>query len=244
MEVVLATDAGELQRALHHAKRRVAVTVHDAVAERAVVRADAHGAFQLDGFQHQRRELFLDAPQLFSVLRVGVFFDREFLRVRIVAGIHADDFHPLHRFHRCFRFEMDVRDDRNIAAALAKFGDDVLQVRRVLHRRCCDADELATDGDEFKRLFHAGRRVHRVAGDHGLRHDRMIPADDDASARGIADDDFARLTTLENVGRLAVAHGKSVLRGECDRCVRLAIGVRTAHPIADVVERDPNHETD
>ena len=41
--IELAGDAGELERALDHAERRVAVAVHDAVGERAVVGADAHG---------------------------------------------------------------------------------------------------------------------------------------------------------------------------------------------------------
>src|SRR5919106_1491128 len=46
MVVVLAGDAGELQSAFHHAKRRVTEAVHDAIAERAVIGADAHGAAQ------------------------------------------------------------------------------------------------------------------------------------------------------------------------------------------------------
>ena len=41
--VVLARDANELQRGLDHARRRIAVAVHDAVRQRAVVGADAHG---------------------------------------------------------------------------------------------------------------------------------------------------------------------------------------------------------
>ena len=47
MEIVLAADAGKFQRAFHHAQRRVAVTVHDAVAERAVIGADAQAALQV-----------------------------------------------------------------------------------------------------------------------------------------------------------------------------------------------------
>ncbi len=36
--------------------------------------------------------------------------------------------------------------------------------------------------------------------------DRMIAADDHAAVGGIADDDFAGLAALVNVGRFAVAH--------------------------------------
>ena len=102
---------------------------------------------------------------------------------------------------------MNVRDDWNVAAALAKFGDDVLQVGRVLYRRCGDADDLATDGDEVQRLLHAGLGVHRVAGDHGLHGDGMLATDNDTPVGGITDDGLARAAAFVEVGRLAVAHG-------------------------------------
>ena len=175
-----------------------------------MVRADTHGALELDAFEHERGEFLFNAPQLLRILLVSVFLDRKLLRVSVIARIHAHDFHPLHRFHRGFRFEMNIRDDGNIAAALAKFSDDVLQVRRVLHRGRGDADELATDGDKIKRLLHAGRCIHRIASDHGLRHNGMIAADDHASVHWIADDDFARLAALEDVGRIAVAHERTI----------------------------------
>ena len=90
----------------------------------------------------------------------------------------------------------------------AQFGDDVLQVGRVLHRRRGDAHDLAADGDQVERLLHAGGGVHRVAGDHGLHDDGMIAADDDAAARGIADDDFAGLAAAQEVRaiRSSVTH--------------------------------------
>ena len=151
---------------------------------------------QPDALQHQRRELLLDALQLGGVLLVGVFLDGEFLRVGVIAGIDADHLDPLRRFQRGFGLEMDVGDDRHEAAARAQFGDDVLQVRRVLHRRRGDADDLAADGDQVERLLHALGGVHRVAGEHGLHHDGMVAADDDAAARRVADDDFAGLAAL------------------------------------------------
>ena len=92
---------------------------------------------------------------------------------------------------------------------LAQFGDDVLQIRRVLHGRRGDAHDLAADGDEFERLLHAQRRVHRVAGEHGLHDDGMIAADDDAAVRRIADDDFAGLAAMIKIWGFAVAHSRS-----------------------------------
>ena len=126
----------------------------------------------------------------------------KFLGVGVIAGIDADDLDPFHRFHRGFGLEMDVGDNRHEAILRAQFGDDVLQIRRVLHRRRGDADELAADGDEFERLPHALGGVHRVAGEHGLHDDGMIAADDDAAARRVADDDFAGLAAL--VGKWAI----------------------------------------
>ena len=207
MEVVLSGDMGELQRALNHAERRVAESVHDAVGKRTVVRADADGALEALAFEHERREFFLDALQLFHVLRVGVFLDGKFFGVGVVAGVHADDFHPLHSFHRGFRLEMDVGHDGHGAAAFAEFGDDDLQVRRVLHGRGGDAHDLATDGDEIERLLHTGGGVHRVTGDHGLHDNGAVAADDDAAVGGVADNDFAGDAAVMEEGGFAVFHG-------------------------------------
>ena len=153
-------------------------------------------ALQPLAFEHERREFLLDALQLGGVLLVGVFLGGKFLRVGVIAGIDADNLDPFHGFHRGFGLEMDVGDDRHEAVLLAQFGDDLLQIRRVLHRRRGDADELAADGDEFERLLHGLGSVHRVAGEHGLHDDGMIAADDDAAARRIANDDLARLAAL------------------------------------------------
>ena len=197
MEVVLAADAGELQRALDHAQRGVAVAVHDAVGERAVVGADAQGALQLLQLQHERGELLLDAAQFGGVGVVGVFLDGKLLGVGVVAGIDAHHLDPVRGFHRGVRLEVNVGHDGHEAAARTQLGDDVLQVCRVLHRGRGDADDLATDGDEFERLLDGLGGVHRVAGEHGLTDDRVVAAHDDAAARGVADDDFARGTAVE-----------------------------------------------
>ena len=188
-EVVVAEvagDAGELERALDHAERGIAVTVHDAVAERAVVRADAHGAAVLLHEKDERREALADALQFGGVLRVGVFDDLEFLRVGVVAGVDADFLDPLRGLQRGLGFEMDVGHDRHAAAARAQPGDDVLEVRRVLHRRRGDADDFTPDRREIERLLDARRGVHGVAGDHRLHADGIAPADADGADAHLA----------------------------------------------------------
>ena len=126
VEIVFARDMREFQRALDHAERRVAETIHDAVTQRTVIRADADATLEFLRLDDERRKLFFDAREFGGVLLVVVFLDGKFLGVGVVAGIHADDFHPLHRFHGGFRLEMNVRDNRHIAALLAQFGNDVL----------------------------------------------------------------------------------------------------------------------
>jgi hypothetical protein len=82
----------------------------------------------------------------------------------------------------------------------AQLGDDGFQVGGVLDGGGGDAHELAADGDELERLLHALGRVHGVAGEHGLHHDGVETAHDEAAAGGVADDDFAGETPLVDVG--------------------------------------------
>ena len=175
----LAGDSGEFQRALHHAERRIAVAVHDAVGKRAVIGADAHRDAAILAKLHQRREPLANALQLREVLLISVLDDLEFLRVGIVAGIDADLFHPARGFQRGFWLEMDIGDDWDIAALLAEALDDDLEIRGVLDRGSGDANDLAADGHEGERLADAGVRVHRVARDHRLEADRVRAADAD-----------------------------------------------------------------
>jgi len=50
----------------------------------------------------------------------------------------------------------------------------MLKISGVLDRRRGDADDLATDGDQVERLFHALGGIHRVARQHRLHHDRIL----------------------------------------------------------------------
>jgi hypothetical protein len=72
---------------------------------------------------------------------------------------------------------MDVRDDRDMAAALTETFHDMLEIPRVFHCRRGDAHNFAAYLRQLHRLL--GRRfgVHRVTGDHGLDTDRILPAD-------------------------------------------------------------------
>ena len=177
MKSVVAGDAGELQGALDHAERRVAVAVHDAVAERAVVGADADRDATFFTEEDQRREGFADALQLGGVLLVGVLLDGELLGVREVARIDADFFHPARGFHGGVGFEVDVGHEGHVATGFEQAALDVLQVGSVLDRRGGDADNLGTDVCQVERLLDAGRSIHGVAGDHGLHPDRIAAAD-------------------------------------------------------------------
>jgi hypothetical protein len=206
VEMAVARDAGEFEGALDHAERRIAVAVHDPVAQRTVVRADAHGPTSLPAEIDQGGKLLLDPLQLRFVLGVAVFLDGKLLRVGVVAGIDAHLLDPLRSFKRGVRFEMDVRDDRHMAIPRPQFTNNVFEIRRILHRGRRDAHDLAADLDQFERLADAERGIHGVAGQHGLHDHGMRPADDDAAARGVAYRDFARLATLILERRKAVAH--------------------------------------
>ena len=76
---------------------------------------------------------------------------------------------------------MDVGDDWHIAAALAQTFDDVLEVARVFYSGCGDADDLTASVRQLHRLLDRRFRIHRVAGDHRLDTDRVVPADTDVA---------------------------------------------------------------
>ena len=186
MIIQFARDPGEFERALHHPERRVAVAVHDPVGKRTVIRADAHGAPVLLAKLDQRREPLADPLQLRRVLLVRVFENLELLRVGVIAGIDPDLLHPFRGFHGRLRLEMDVGHDRHLAAALAQPGDDVLQIRRVFHRRRGDPHDLAAGFSQLECLRDRRLGVHRVARDHRLDADRVRPADADLADHHLA----------------------------------------------------------
>ena len=116
VEIVVPGDAGKLERAFDHAQWGVPEAVHDPIAQRAVVGADAHGAAQFLAELHQRREAVFDALQLSGILLVGVFLGGKFFGVGVIARVDADDLDPFGRLHSGFRLEVNVRDNRDLAA--------------------------------------------------------------------------------------------------------------------------------
>jgi hypothetical protein len=62
--------------------------------------------------------------------------------------------------------EMDVSDDRDVAAALAQTFDDVLEIARILHRRRGDPDNFTASLCQLDRLLDRRLGVHRVTGNH------------------------------------------------------------------------------
>ena len=90
--VVLAADARELERRLHHAGGGVAVTGQGAGAEGTVVGADAHGDAALLALEHERGERLLDGLELGVVLLVRLVKDilKLFATVGKVTGVDAN----------------------------------------------------------------------------------------------------------------------------------------------------------
>jgi hypothetical protein len=220
VEVVFAGDAGKFEGALDHAQGGVAVAVHDAVGEGAVVGADAHGAAQLFAQEHQGGEGFFNAVKLGLVFGVGVFADGEFFFVGIVAGVDADGFDPLGGFQGGVGFEMDVGHDGDVGeAVLVEGAANVLEVGGVFAGGGGDADDLAAGAGQEQGLAQAGFGVHGVGGEHGLDDDGVVAAHADG-----ADNDFSGGTAavLEPVGEGGLCgscHAGIMAQGGCgEKC--------------------------
>ena len=156
-----------------------------------MVGADAQGPAQLLAQLDQRREFLLEARQLGGILLGGVLLDGEFLGIGVVARIDPHHLDPFGGLERGLGLEVDVGDNRDVAAARAQVGHDVLEIGSVLDRRRGDADDLAAGLDEFEGLSHALGGVHGVARQHGLDDDRMMAADDDAAPPRFTHDHLA-----------------------------------------------------
>src|SRR5688572_30757583 len=101
---------------------------------------------------------------------------------------------------------MDIRDDGDETVFFAQFGDNILEIGRVLDSGGGDPHQLAADRHEVEGLAHGQRSVHRVAREHRLDNDGVVATDNDAPATRIANDDFARFSPLKAKWRRAVAH--------------------------------------
>ena len=169
----IAGDPGKLEGAFHHPEGRVAVAIHDAIAQASVVRADSHRDPMFLAELDERGKFFPNAGEFRVVLRVRVFAHSELLLVRVVAWIDAHLFHPLCRFHGRFRLEMDVCDQRDVAAPRAEGIRRYLKIGGIFDGRRGDSDDFTADRDEFQRWPTHFVGIHRVARQHRLDADRM-----------------------------------------------------------------------
>ena len=168
--VLLAAHLGKLDGGLGHSLGGVAVTAHDALAERAVVGADAHGGVVLLAYLDEARHLLPYPLKLVGVLLFGEM-GLAGVSVGIVAGI---DTHLLH--DRGSRLggegvEMDVRHQRDSATATSQLVLDVIEVLRRLDVGGCDAYQLAAGFNKAQGLLDGGLGVHGVGVGHGLDSD-------------------------------------------------------------------------
>ena len=180
MEAVALADADEFQRALDHAQRRVAVAVHQAVGERAVVGADAQRAAQFLRALDQRGKRVVQALQLGFVFVVRVFLDGEFFLVGVIARVDAHLLDVLDGLHRGGGQKVDVGDQRQLPPP--RGGDlraDFLERARGLLVRRGDADDFAAGLGQAEGLAHRRSHVLRQRSRHRLHPQRIRAADAD-----------------------------------------------------------------
>ena len=151
--------------------------------KRAVIGADAHGDAPSSCITRPAAETSREcASSSARVFLVGVFPHREFLLIRVIAGIDAYFLDPFRRLHRGFGLEMNVRHQRDVAmprarspaAIFSRFAASLTVgavIRTISQPTATRSSVCAT------RL----RRVHRVASDHRLDANRIVSADTDSS---------------------------------------------------------------
>ena len=153
-----------------------------------MVGSDAHGAAEIFAEFDQRGEFGTDTVEFLLILGVGVLADFEFFLIGVVAGIDADFFHPFGSFESGVRLEMDVSDERHLAACGAHLAGDVFQIRGVDFRLCGDSHHFAAGVCEAEDFRDAGGGVAGVRGDHRLHADRVMRAYADVSDHHLAGD--------------------------------------------------------
>ena len=199
MVIVALADAHELQRRFHHPLRRVPETVHDAVRQRAVVCADAHGNAVVPELQNQRLEALLDALQLSLIFPIAILALGEPFLVGVVAGVDAHLLHVLRSLESGVGGEVDVGNQRYAHAAAIQRCLDVPQILGLVERRRRQPHQLATGVDQLDGFGHRGVGVHGVADGHRLQADRVVAADGH-----VANVDDARFAAVVGKGIPAV----------------------------------------
>src|SRR5262249_1656682 len=125
--------------------------------------------------------------------------DDELFRIGVIARVDPHLVHPFCGFHCCLGFEMDICDDRDVAAALPQTLHDVLEVARVLYCGRGDADNLTASLRQFDCLLHRRLGVHRIARDHRLDTDGIVPADAHVSHLHLARSEAAIMNRINAI---------------------------------------------
>ena len=119
----------------------------------------------------------MEPLQLGLIVSVGIFFNGEFLFVRLVAGIDAHFFYVFDRFHRRRRQEMNICHQGHVREARRrKLGANVAQASRGRYIGRRDSNDFATDFGQRDGLPNRRGDVLRVAGSHRLQANRLISA--------------------------------------------------------------------
>ena len=146
-----------------HGLRRIAILLHNVLAQRTMVQADADGTVIL-------LALFQKLPEEQAGL----------LMVRMeVTRIDADFLHHRNHGHGHFRREMDIGHQRRLNALGTQGIVDLLQGGYVRQGRDGDADELRAHRRQPPTLRHGCGNIGRMGIAHGLDHDRVAASDKD-----------------------------------------------------------------
>mmetsp|Transcript_70450 Transcript_70450/g.206610 ORF Transcript_70450/g.206610 Transcript_70450/m.206610 type:complete len:898 (+) Transcript_70450:80-2773(+) len=209
VEVVLPADLAELDGGSNHAFRGVAVLEEDALRQRPVVHADAHGLVLLLELQHQGDERSLNV--LLGLLDVLVRQTLDGVKglatVRKVARVHTDLVDELGTDQRHLGSEVDVGDDRGGVAVLQQALLDALAGLGLANALDRDANNVNAHVGALLDLGHGPLHVVRQRGGHRLRGDGVIGPDGNAADHngpGLAAD---RLLGSRAVP--AVGHGRA-----------------------------------
>ena len=185
VELLAPEDPQKLHTALDDALRGVAIARHDAVGERAVVHADAHGGVVLLAGVDEGHQLGLDLPQLGGILIVGVFQMLERAPwVDVVAGIDTHLLAVEGSHVGGMGGEVDVGHQRLVIAVGLQTSGDVLHVLRLTGALGGEAHQFAAGIDDALGLTDAALCIIGIHGGHRLDADGVVAADADRAYAG------------------------------------------------------------
>ena len=186
MVIQLAGNAGKLQRAFHHAVRRITIAVQDAVREGTVVRPQAHRAAMFLAEKHQRGKGCADFVDFLLVFVIGVIALHKLLLIHEITGIHADFLYPLGSLHSGIGLEVDICHQRHIAPGSPQLAGNILQISGIHLGLRGKADNFAPGLSQSQRFAHTPRRIQRITGQHGLDADGVVTTNPHVSHHHLA----------------------------------------------------------